>query len=99
MAGGSPLSGVKRRLTGMLRRRTRRRHHVKDYIAVVTNEHGSDFFVFKTRSRSHYLFALMGEGQADTGIYLSIHKRELRPEVAAALANGHGVDTREFVLT
>jgi hypothetical protein len=80
-------------------RRASRRYEIKDYVAVVTNEHGASFYAFTTRSADHYLFALMDEDERDSGVYLTIKKRELRPEVAAALANGHGVDTREFVLS
>lgn len=71
-----------------------RRYMVKQYVAEVTNQYGYSFRVFKSGVESVYLFCQMDEHGCDTGLHIPIQKRDLTREVASALANGYGIDTR-----
>lgn len=62
---------------------------VKQFVAVVRGRHGK-FAVFKTGSERHYLFSAVTADGIFTGLSFPVRKRDLRTDIARALANGWG---------
>jgi hypothetical protein len=59
---------------------------VKQWVAEVNGAFGSRWRVFRTGSDRHYLFQLV----QNTDIAVPVLRKDLRPDVRRALANGCG---------
>jgi hypothetical protein len=63
---------------------------VKQYVAVVQNNWGNQFMVFRTGDDRFYLFVLMDSHGCLTELQFPVRKSDLRPEIRIALAHGWG---------
>jgi len=64
------------------------RFQVKQLVAVVKNNDGHRFAVYKTGDESYYFFQLIIDGTMSSDICFPVRKTELRKEIRSALANG-----------
>lgn len=69
-----------------------RRYQVMQYVAVVQNERGMRFMVFRTGDPKYYLFSqlLPGPGLVASGLSWPVLKSRLRNDIKSALAHGWG---------
>ena len=69
-----------------------RRYGVMQYVAVVQNERGMRFMVFRTGDPKFYLFAQLppGPGLVASGLSWPVAKKRLRDDIRKALAHGWG---------
>ncbi len=63
----------------------------KQYVAVVCNERGGRFMVFKTGDEKYYLFSqLYPDSLIATGLQFPVKKMDLRKDIRVALSHGWG---------
>ena len=68
-----------------------RRLMVKQYVAIVQNQRGQKFRVFRTGDDKYYLFDPLIPGTDCSGLVpFPVRKTSLRREIASALAHGVG---------
>lgn len=65
-------------------------YQVKQFVAVVQGSTRTRWLVFKTGSDKHYLFSQIDPNGCQTGLQVPVAKRDLKPEIRRALANGKG---------